>query len=213
MGERSKSISKPAAKGSEPRLQRPGAGLPLVERLKARYWVGPVLSKRGKPSQSRAQYEKTARKLIARVAKVPADARKRKVLVPRLPGMEDSSRYWSVNGVLEHLLVFNRLVERVILSLAAGKPPREEFDVAKMKPGHGTHDPIADFMAIAPDLLRRVDERLRDPGMNFNNTVMKHPHPWYGPLTSKQWYWLVAQHQDLHYQQLKAVIAGLRGQG
>ncbi|MBX3389322.1 MAG: hypothetical protein KF691_07680 [Phycisphaeraceae bacterium] len=46
-----------------------------------------------------------------------AGAAAERVLIPRLRGLEDSSRYWSVWMMLDHLRIVNSQVAMVIASL------------------------------------------------------------------------------------------------
>lgn len=48
--------------------------------------------------------------------------------------LADSSRFWSADDGLEHLVIVTRAVEQVILSLASGTVPKGTADIAKVKP-------------------------------------------------------------------------------
>ena len=192
----------------EPKLQAPGAGLPLFQTVFLKLVVGPVLSKIKTPAQNKIEYELLVRKLIGRISQVSEENRKARILVDPLPGLEDSSRFWSLNGVLEHLLIVSKSMEIIILSLSAGKVPPEKADIAKVKPSHMDQDSLTEFSSFAPDLIMRIDEKLKAPGMNFDQKLKYH-HPWFGPITAKQWYWLLSAHQGIHYRQAKAIIEKL----
>jgi len=193
---------------TEPKLQPPGAGLPLIQRLMLRFFVGPVVSKRVPPAVSRARYESLNRKLIDRIAEIPAEKRAIRVLVDPMAGLEDSSRYWSLNGILEHLLIVSSSIEGVILSLSAGQIPDGKADTATVKPKNPTQDALPEFLERAPAFMKRLDERLAQPGMNLDSPL-RFEHPWFGPMKARQWYWLLERHQVIHYQQAKRIIQGL----
>jgi len=44
-------------------------------------------------------------RILKEAGSVAEGKRDRRVLVPRMRGIEDSSRFWSVNETLEHLLI------------------------------------------------------------------------------------------------------------
>jgi hypothetical protein len=190
------------------KLQPPGAGLPLSQRLVIKFWLGPVVSKRATLAESRANYEGLTRKIIEKVAGVPPVKRTVKVLVKPLVGLEDSSRFWSLNDVLEHLTIVSTAIEAGILSLASGVVPDTKADTAKVKPKGADHDLLAEYTAFGPVLLARLDEKLAKPGLDINSPLT-HRHPWFGPFTARQWYWLLGGHQGVHYQQVKEIIKGL----
>jgi hypothetical protein len=78
-----------------------------------------------------------------------------------------------------------------------------------VKPKRHEQDFLAEFISYAPDLLRRLDEQVRTPGFDLNSTT-QFDHPWFGPFTAKQWYWLLGAHQAVHAKQVKAIIAKLK---
>ena len=194
---------------NEPKLQPPGAGIPFLHRIILSTFVVPLISKRTPPEQSRRNYEKLVQKLIEKISAVPAELRNQKVLVKPMRGLEDSSRYWSLNGVMEHLIIVSQGIEGGILSLASGKVPDRKADTAAVKPKHPDRDYLEEFRTYAPTLMQRIDEQLNKPGMNFDSPL-KFSHPWFGPLTAKQWYWLLPTHEGIHYTQVKEILKGLK---
>jgi hypothetical protein len=173
-----------------------------------RVWFGPVVSRRTSLATSRENYEALVAKLIERVGATPVEKRAMRVLVDPINGLEDSSRYWSLNEVLEHLLIVSRAMEKVILSLCAGEIPPGIADTAKVKPRGSNLDTLEEFRGYAPGLLARIDEAVKAPGMNMNSPL-RFRHPWFGPITARQWYWVMSTHIGLHYQQAKRIAAGL----
>lgn len=193
---------------TEPKLQPPGAGLPLFQKLFLKYWLGPVVSLKSTPAQDRKMYELITRKMIDSISKVPIEKRNIKVLVNPIPALEDSSRNWSLNGVMEHLLIVSKGIEAIILSLSEGKPVNYVVDIAKVKPTGVTQDLFKEFSEYAPGLFQSMDKKLSQPGFDIHSKT-KHHHPWFGPIAPKQWYWLLSSHQGIHYKQVKGILKGL----
>lgn len=196
----------------KPKLAPPGAGLPLLQRLALRYWYGPVVSRRAKRSEIQLHYERLCTKLIGLVESVPAADRGTRILVPPQAALEDSSRYWSLNGVLEHLLIVNSAIEECILSLAAGKVPQKKADIAAVKPSESKGDQLGLFRDQAPGYLARINQKLAEPGRDADSALV-FDHPWFGPLTAHQWYWLTASHLGIHYKQARQIVRGLQTRG
>lgn len=192
-----------------PKLAPAGAGLPFIESLALKLWFGPVVSKRTKRPQCRSQYESVVAKIIKLAQELTPEQRQTKVLVPRLTGLEDSSRFWSMNGVLEHLIIVGEKMQTAILTLASGQVPDEKADIAKVKPLQSGEDMLERFMLFAPKLLLNIDAELAKPGMDADRAVFLH-HPWFGPINAHQWYWLASAHQVIHYQQAKLIAKALR---
>ena len=89
----------------QPQLEKPGAGLPFLESLYVRWYVGPFLSRKSDKEKNLRLFAMIGARILKEFASVPADKRDQKVLVPRMKGVEDSSRNWSANEVLEPLKI------------------------------------------------------------------------------------------------------------
>jgi hypothetical protein len=193
----------------EPKLQPPGAGLPLPQKLLLRYFIGPFQSKRTPWDVSRSRYEKLTAKIIKAAEGVPVEKRKTKILVNPIIGLEDSSRYWSVDMLLEHLMIVGKNMEGIILSLSTGVKPNVVADTAKVKPTAASSENspqniLFEFKAFAPTLLQRLDSNMKNKD---SDTTLE--HPWFGECTARQWYFVLAAHQGIHWQQLKQIIQKL----
>ena len=152
----------------ESKLQPPGAGLPLSQRLFLKWVMGPLLSKRKSPAECRTDYERLIEKFIEKLSKAPLGLRATRVLVDPMPGLEDSSRFWSLSGVVEHLLIVSRSMESIILSLSAGKIPEGKADVVAVKPHH-LQDLLEEYKEYAPELMKRLDQRLSEPNTDLGS--------------------------------------------
>ncbi len=193
----------------EPKLQPPGAGLPLLQKLILRYFIGPFQSKITSWNVSKTNYEKLTSKIIEAAEAVPLEKRKKKILVNPIIGLEDSSRYWSVDMLLEHLMIVGKNMESIIISLDSGVKPNVVADIAKVKPtaASGVDSPqniLFEFKAFAPTLMQRLDLKMKN---RDSDITLK--HPWFGECNARQWYFVLAAHQGIHWQQLKQIIEKL----
>lgn len=188
-----------------PRLDKPGAGLPFPDNLIVRWYVGPFQSRRADKETNLRVFALAGVKVYKEAGSVPAEKRDVKVLVPPMRGVEDSSRYWSVNDVLEHLLITGEGMRGVIETLAAGKTSDYEVKIENFKPkgkylgGDGRPD-FKTFIEETAERLKNLD--IRDAGPT-------HRHPWMGPFNALQWMWLLAGHTGIHLNQLLAIKKGL----
>jgi hypothetical protein len=181
-------------------LQPPGAGLPRVELLVARLRVrlfAPFISRQG---ASRRFREESDRILILARSLSPTDAARR-VLIPRLRGLEDSSRYWSVYMTLEHLVIVDTAIRSGIEALTAGHQIDRVASTAAVKPSPTAGaDMIERFGAVVGDYLARVE------GIPDLRSRITYRHPWFGPLTALGWHRLAAVHTSLHRKQIERII-------
>jgi hypothetical protein len=194
----------PSHDSNEPQLAKPGAGLPLFQRLYLRYYLGPFVAKKTSIQKSKLMYEGFIKKIINCAKSIPEAKRSTRVLVMPIAGLEDSSRYWSVNMLLEHLDVVSLNFRKIILALSHNQDPGVLVDVSKVKPKTNDSAILANFKMNAPHLFADILKEVKD--LNSKKT---HYHPWFGEINLQQWLWLLATHNAIHWKQLKAIRDGL----
>jgi hypothetical protein len=131
------------------------------------------------------------------------DAFRTRVLIRPLWGIEDSSRYWSAEMVLEHLIEVGARIATAIVELSHGEKPGA--DGADGSPGGGRGPGLLqDYRAFLSDYADTLCEDVGDRA-----SKLTHPHPWFGELSAHRWACLAAFHQAVHRRQLQAIVAGL----
>jgi hypothetical protein len=181
-------------------LQPPGAGLPRLELFLARARFRLLASYLSQAGASRWFREEGDRVLALTRALTPADATRR-VLIPRLRGLEDSSRYWSVYMTIEHLVIVNTSIHHVIGALTAGRSIDRAASTAAVKPSPTAGAEVIErFETVVRDYCARAN------GLPDLRTKLRYSHPWFGPLTALGWHQLAAFHQRLHRRQIERII-------
>lgn len=188
---------------TKPSLAAPGAGLPAPELWIARMlFVAKRLFGSREAFTARFEQERTAIREI--LAQCPPERRGEQVLIPRLRGLEDSSRFWSVWMTLEHLRITNSVFATVIKSLADGQVPAKKASTADVKPRADlTADVEAAYEASCDAVLTTV------AAIADLKTKHTYAHPWFGPLDAAGWHALTATHLAVHRAQLGRIIAEL----
>lgn len=191
---------------TKPSLAAPGAGLPAPE-----LWIAKVLFRLKRLFGSReaftARFEEERAAIRDLLATCPLERRAEQVLIPRLRGLEDSSRHWSVWMTLEHLRITNTIFAMVITSLAHGQVPSKKASTADVKPRADlTADVEAAYEASCDELLSTV------AAISDLKTAAKYAHPWFGPLDAAGWHALTATHMGIHRAQIAKIIAALPSQ-
>lgn len=187
----------------EPTLAPPGAGLPRLELLVARIhfalrrWAG---SRRS--FDARIARERERIRTLVRACNPEVGARR--VLIRRIPGLEDSSRYWSVWMTLDHLRIVHEALALLIGELVREVTPPGKASTAAVKPHadagpeavaayEASCDALASAVAAAPNL----------------DTRARYPHPWFGPLNAAGWHALVGMHMGIHRVQIQRILAAV----
>lgn len=189
----------------ETQLARPGAGLPFFESLYVRWYVGPYLSRKADRDQNLRLFKMIGGRLLKEFDAVPAEKRDVKVLVPRMKGIEDSSRNWCANEVLEHLMITGLGMRGLVVELANGRTSDYEVKIENFKPKGKYHGGSA-----REDFKKFVDETVASLSpLDIKDGGPTHHHPWMGMFNSLQWTWLLAGHSGIHYSQLTAIKKAL----
>jgi hypothetical protein len=188
---------------AEPKLAPPGAGLPKIELLIARFLFARRL-RRGTRESFNADFQQEREVIRALVRSCDAGSASRRVLIKRPRGMEDSSRNWSVWMTLDHLRIVNGGITRTIGSLAKGIVPPGKASTAAVKPSpEVTAAVVAAYEASCDALLAQVAAA---PDLK---TAGRFSHPWFGPLDACGWHAMAASHMGVHRVQIERIIAGL----
>jgi hypothetical protein len=189
----------------EPKLAPPGAGLPKIELLIARLQFA-WRRARGDRKSFDAAFRRERERVRGFVGGLDADSAGRRVLIQRVPGLEDSSRYWSAWMTLDHLRIMHSGMVRTIGSLARGVVPSRKASTAAVKPSaEVTAAVVAEFEKSCDELTATV------AAVKDLNTSARYAHPWFGPLDAAGWHAFAAAHLQLHRQQIERIVEGLRG--
>ena len=185
-----------------PDLAPPGAGLPPLEGWIARNIMFPVACKFMSWEHASDMFQREGWLILQMANAVPEEKMDLPVLIPRIRGIEDSSRNWSPAMVLEHLMIVGRQICEGIVSLSHGQKPIQKADIAAVKPkgGHGM-EIVAEFRTFLSEYAQMLEERV---GSQTSRTTFE--HPWFGELTAFQWMVLAAMHQRIHRRQMERIL-------
>ena len=184
----------------EPQLAPPGEGLPPAEQFIIRRLVFPFLRLRLSREKSLQLFEKSGQQILNLAKPLTEEEITEKVLIKRLPGMEDSSRNWSVEMTMEHIQIVSVALVYIIKKLEANRPLNVPVRTEDVKPNGGLgRDRVRAFENFLVDIPKRLD------GLTFTSKAT-HPHPWFGEMPAIDWLRLLAFHQNLHRKQIERIL-------
>jgi hypothetical protein len=185
----------------KPDLAPPGAGLPAPERWISSAFLQTLRALLSKEALSRWLRRETETAL-ALAASLPDSQAGEPVLLPRVTGLEDSSRCWSANMVLQHLVIVATGIRQLAEALADGTAFGRELRIAEVKPEPGAGAEQQGLLRVAVDDYVRLIDSLGDL-----RTPLRHAHPWFGELDLRGWHALAAMHTMAHRRQLQRIVA------
>ncbi|HMO20532.1 MAG TPA: DinB family protein [Candidatus Melainabacteria bacterium] len=190
----------------EPTVGKPGAGLPFFEWFLAKYILLPGAYRKTGNEEARRFFQAETDKILALVNGIDAEKLTTRALIPRLRGLEDNSRYWSVAMVLEHLAIVGGGIKEAVIDLTRGGTDKKPVTIKDVKPDSKTppEQCIQSFKAMSESFLLQID-----PGALDNHPEATYPHPWFGPMTARQWYILAGRHQAIHRHQIEQILSRL----
>ncbi len=186
-----------------PKLAAPGAGLPMIELVIANVLLRLRLLF-GSREAFNARFENERRAIRALIASCHGEDGARRVLIARPPGLEDSSRDWSVWMTLDHLRIVHHEVAGVMDLLGRGITPTQKVSTAAVKPDpHVTGAVIADYEASCDTVMAAV---AAVPNLR---TASRLAHPWFGPMDAFAWHGLLGGHMGIHRVQIQRILQQL----
>lgn len=184
----------------EPRLAPPGAGLPAVELFAARALFS-LRRLTGSRRSFDAHFVRERARIAAIIHRCPVEAGARRVLIRRVAGLEDSSRFWSVWMTLDHLRIVHDLLAELVGELVRGVAPPGAASTAAVKPSPAAGPEVVAAYEASCDALLAACAAAPDL-----RTAARYPHPWFGPLDAAGWHALAATHLGVHRAQLERIL-------
>lgn len=185
------------------KLEKPGTGLPTLERLVIKNIFVPIL--RIFFTWEIALYLlKREVKLIEKlVLDIPKELCTKQVIIDRTFAIEDDTRQFSINMVLEHLTIANSLVMEGINTLSQEKEIEGEIKIEDVKPYENKADQIDEFLSFQKSYFEFMDKL---PKKQSKSTKK---HPWFIEFNNCDWSIFIYMHTFIHRRQIEAIIKKL----
>jgi gamma-glutamylcyclotransferase (GGCT)/AIG2-like uncharacterized protein YtfP len=191
-------------KSASPERPVDTGGIPFREKALTRVALR-AMTIFGTPEEATRRSQRSIRR-VEELGGVFDEIFERLTTVRRLPGIEESTRHWSLAEVYEHLIIVNRRVAEVVVSLGSRREAGPSWTILDLKP-HGR--PAAELrreLGGLPVELAEVEKSVADW-----RSPTRHPHPWFGPLDVRNWWALNAIHNDVHRRQVERIRRTLGG--
>jgi hypothetical protein len=148
---------------------------------------------------------KEASRLVELAKRVKPEFGTEPVLIRKIFGIEDSSRFWSPYMVIHHLVIVDSGILQMIERLSGGSAALPEVRIADAKPDPSSGPEVIGKFESVVQKYEKLLERLSD----LKGTP-RHPHPWFGPIDAHGWHCLAAVHHSIHRRQLQVIYQRAR---
>jgi hypothetical protein len=163
---------------------------------------------RGSRDRFTRTFQAERERVVTLARQCDSESGARRVLIRRLPGLEDSSRYWSVFMTLEHLCLIHEGISRAITALGNGIVPSRKASTASVKPSPGVDGSVIEKFELSCDKVLNAAGALASL-----RTSARYEHPWFGSLNAYGWYAMAPFHLRLHRRQIEVIRGGSAGLG
>jgi len=187
-------------------LGESGAGVYKIIKVSGQYILFPLLNSLISWDKAWDIFDKEGQKILKLVSEVEKEQLFQRVLVPKLFGLEDNSRYYSIAMVIEHLLMVGMALQTRVPLLSRGKKLNKHVKIEDVKPYREIDEDIVEkFEEFLSTYREKLDKNVED--IHIDNTSL---HPWFGEFNPKQWSLLAFVHQIVHRRQVEAILKGLK---
>ena len=184
-------------------LAKPGAGLPNLERLVIKNILVPAVRIVFTWDIALYYLKKEVNKIKKLIEKVPKELHQKQVIIDRTFAIEDDTRQFSLNMVLEHLTIAGNGVFLVIVTLTKEEVVYKEIKIEDVKPKENKENQLEEFLKF----YNRYFEYIKNHPKN--QSKMKKKHPWFIEFNNFDWSIFMFMHTFIHRRQIEAIIAKL----
>ncbi len=177
-----------------------GAGLPEMERLLIRTILVPAVRVLFTWDIARVLIKREVGIINKLVTNIPQDKLQQKMAIDRTFAIEDNSRQFSVNEVLEHLVIAGNVVKDVIDTLSKEQDVNFDMKIEDVKPKENKTNQLKEFLGF----YQRYDDFIKHlPKKQSQKTKA---HPWFVRFNNFDWNIFMFMHTFIHRRQIQAII-------
>lgn len=185
------------------KLQKPGMGLPEIERLSIKNILVPTVRVLFTWNIALYFLKKEIKTIKALVEKIPREKCVKQVIIDRTFAIEDDTRQFSINMVLEHLTIAGSAVMMVIKTLSDEKEFKKEITIEGVKPKENKLNQLDEFLAFYENYFQYIQKHSK------KYSKMRKKHPWFVNFNNFDWSVFMFMHTFIHRRQIEAIIKKL----
>ena len=185
------------------RLQKPGSGLPHLEKNFIKYILVPSVRILFTWDIALLYLKREVRIIQRLMKKIPKPLHTKQVIIDRAFAIEDDSRRYSLNMVLEHLTIAGSGVLAIIKTLSEEKEFPRPITIEGVKPHQNKPNQLQEFLEFYESYFAYIKEHPK------NYSKMTKSHPWFGAFNNFDWHVFMFMHTFIHRRQIEAIIERL----
>lgn len=180
-----------------------GAGLPPFEAWVFRHLGFPLVAKALGHNAAHKLFVREGQRILYLAQDLDDFDLEQPVLVRRPMGVEDRSRHWSMELLLEHLMLMGIHVRDSVRQLRKGVRPLRRFEASDFNPKGGRSPRIREEYSRFLEGFETLFEHHDLP------SEPTHTHSAFGELSAGEWLKFAAVHYKLHRSHAERIFEGL----
>ena len=182
------------------KLAPAGSGLPNVERLFIKNLLVPTI--RIFITWDIALFLlKRELKIIDKILKpINENLLTKQIIIDRTFAIEDDSRQFSINMILEHLEIAGNKVKNIIETLSLEKEFEEDVKIENVKPKLNNKNQYESFKKFYQNYILFINS------LDKKQSKMRKKHPWFIEFNNFEWSVFMYMHTFIHRRQIEAII-------
>jgi hypothetical protein len=127
-----------------------------------------------------------------------------KTLIDRTFAIEDDTRQFSINMVLEHLEIAGNKIKNVIKTLSLEKEFIEDIKIENVKPKQNANNQYESFKEFYQEYISFIKS------LDKKQSIKKKRHPWFVEFNNYDWSVFMYMHTFIHRRQIEAIIKEIK---
>ncbi len=185
------------------KLAKAGAGLPNIERLFIKIVLVPSARVLFNWQIGLFMLKREVSIINNLVKNISKESLKKQVIINRTFAIEDDSRRFSINMVLEHLVIAGNLVKTTIQSLSNEITPPNEVKIEDVKPFENSDNALNNFLNFYNDYVLTIKN------LPKKQSIATKKHPWFVNFNNFDWSVFMYMHTFIHRRQIEEIIKNL----
>jgi len=186
------------------KFEKAGAGLPEFERLFIRVFLVPIVRITMNWTISRLLVKREVKIIKKLLNNISNKQLQQKMSIKRTFAIEDNSRQFSVNEVLEHLVIAGTLIKDVIETLSKEKEVEFDIKIENVKPKENKANQLEDFLEFYQDYNNFIIN------LPKKHSIKTKAHPWFVSFNNFDWNNFMFMHTFIHRRQIEAILNELK---
>lgn len=184
-------------------LDKAGAGIPQKERLGIKNILVPFVRIFITRDIAMFLLKREIAIIKKLVKKIPREKCIEQNIIDRTFAIEDHTRQFSINMVLEHLIIAGSGIMMIIKTLSQEKKLDKDITIVSVKPHENKLDQLDEFLRFYDSYFEFIK---RLPKKQSKATAK---HPWFDTFNNYDWNIFVYMHTFIHRRQIEAIIKKL----